>query len=88
MSDQNEKNKPLRKFRSAFVSGAVWENTIQTDDGPKTVQNITFQRSYQDSETGEWKNTDSFTPSSLGNLLAVVLQTIVACNAEESDTPF
>ena len=79
------KQKPTRKLRSGPVSSAVWENTIQTDEGPKTVQNITFQRSYKDAETGQWKSTDSYTPASLGNLLAVVLQTIVSCNADEAD---
>ena len=79
------KQKPTRKYRSGLVSAAVWENTIQTDDGPKTVENITFQRSYKDAETGQWKNTDSYTPASLGNLLAVVLQAIVSCAAEEAD---
>lgn len=79
------KQKPTRKFRSSSVSAAVWENTIQTDNGPKTVQNVTFQRGYKDVETGQWKNTDSFTPASLGNLLAVILQTIVFCNVDEGD---
>jgi len=80
----NTKAKPVRKLRSGAVSAAVWENTIQTADGPKTVQNITFQRSYKDAD-GQWKNTDSHTPASLANLLAVVLQAIMSCNAEETD---
>ena len=84
MNDQNTRSKPVRKFRSGPVSAAVWENTIQTDSGPKTVQNITFQRSYRD-EKDQWKNTDSYTPASLGNLLVVALQAIVSCNAEQSD---
>ena len=67
------------------MSAAVWENSIQTDKGPKTVENITFQRGYKDMEMGQWKNTDSFTPASLGNLLAVVLHAIVSCNVEETD---
>ena len=74
----------FRFGRSGSVSAAVWENSIQTDKGPKTVQNITFQRGYRD-DAGQWKNTDSHTPASLGNLLAVVLQAIVSCNAEEAD---
>ena len=81
-----EKQQPVRKHRSGAVSAAVWENTIQTNDGPKTVQNITFQRGYRD-DTGQWKNTDSYTPASLGNLLSVVLQAIVSCNAEADDIP-
>ena len=79
------KQKPTRKLKSGLVSLAVWENTIQTDNGPKAVQNITVQRGYKDAETGLWKNTDSFTPASLGNLLAVVLQAIVLCNVEEAE---
>jgi hypothetical protein len=79
------KQRPSRKHKSGPVSCAVWDNTIQTDDGPKTIENITFQRSYKDAETGQWKNTDSYTSASLGNLLAVVLQAIVSCNAEEAD---
>ena len=79
------KQKPTRKLRSGPVSAAVWENTIQTDNGPKTARNITFQRSYKDTETGQWKNTDSYTLASLGNLLAVVLQAIVLSSSEEAD---
>ena len=79
------KQKPVRKYRSGLVSLAVWENTIQTENGPKTVENITVQRSYTDTETGQWRNTDSFTPASLGNLMAVVLQAIISCNTEEAD---
>jgi len=78
------KQKPVKKFRSGTVSAAVWENVIQTENGYKTVQNITFQRGYRD-ETNQWKNTDSFTTASLGNLLAVVLQAVVSCNAEKSN---
>ena len=58
MNESSKKPKPVRKFRSGLVSAAVWENTIQTDDGHKTVQTITFQRSYKDAETGQWKNSD------------------------------
>jgi hypothetical protein len=54
MSDP--KQRPSKKFKSGPVSCAVWENTIQTDDGPRTIENITFQRSYKDAETGQWKN--------------------------------
>ena len=84
MNDQDKKSRPVRKFKSGLVSAAVWENTIQTDNGPKTVQNITFQRSYRD-DTGPWKNSDSYTQASLGNLLAVVLQALVSCSTEEPD---
>ncbi|MCP4608785.1 MAG: hypothetical protein GY845_08730 [Planctomycetes bacterium] len=84
---KEEKNsKPVSTFRSGTVSAAVWNNTVQTEEGEKAVQNITFQRGYKDPETGQWKNTDSYTPASLGNLLAVAMQAIISCNAGETDS--
>jgi hypothetical protein len=73
MSQEN--SQPIFKTRSGTVSTAVWENTIKKNGEELTLYNIKFQRSYKDGETGEWKNTDSFTPQSLGNLLINVLAT-------------
>jgi len=73
MSQEN--SQPIFKTRSGTVSTAVWENTIKKNGEELTLYNIKFQRSYKDRETGEWKNTDSFTPQSLGNLLTNVLAT-------------
>ena len=73
MSQEN--SQPIFKTHSGAVSTAVWENKIEKDGEEITLYNIKFQRSYRDAETGEWKNTESFTPQSLGNLLINVLVT-------------
>jgi hypothetical protein len=84
---KQEKTKPARKLRSGSVSAAVWENTIEKDGKTITLQNITFQRSYRDKETGQWQNTDSFTPQSLGNLLILVLKAAMELYHTNEDTP-
>jgi len=73
MTEQNNQQ-PAIKIRSGPVSCAVWENQIVKDGKTITLQNLTFQRSYRDRETGQWHNTDSFTPQSLGNLLITVFK--------------
>lgn len=73
MSQEN--SQPFFTTRSGAVSTAVWENTIKKNGEELTLYNIKFQRGYKDGETGKWKNTDSFTPQSLGNLLINVLAT-------------
>ena len=82
-----EKTKPVQKFRYGLVSCAVWENTIEKDGKTITLQNLTFQRSYRDKETGQWKNTDSFTPQSLGNLLITVLDAATELCRVDQDSP-
>jgi hypothetical protein len=85
---QEKNKKPVKSFQSGPVSGAVWQNSIQTENGTKTVNNITFHRSYKDPETGQWKNTESFTPATLGNLIVTIIQAIVFCGPENnSDNP-
>ena len=47
--------KPVDEVRIGAVKAAIWRN--ETDNGSRF--NVTFSRSYKDSE-GEWKNTHSF----------------------------
>jgi len=82
-----EKSKPVKKFRSGPVSCAFWENTIEKDGQTITLQNIKFQRSYREKETGQWQNTDSFTPQSLGNLLVTVLKAATELCRVDQDSP-
>ena len=82
-----EKTKPVQKFRYGLVSCAVWENTIEKDGKTIILQNFTFQRSYRDKETGQWKNTDSFTPQSLGNLLITIHKAATELCRVDQDSP-
>lgn len=53
------------------IGVAVWQNEIQTEDGPKLIRSITLApRRYRDRETGEWKDAVSYRP---GDLTALIL---------------
>ena len=58
-------SKPIAKYRSGSVSCAVWQN----DSG---MESVTFQHSYKDKNTNEWKNTGFIPDYKLSDLLAVV----------------
>ena len=47
--------KPVDEVRFGAVKAAIWRN--ETDNGSRF--NVTFSRSYRDSE-GNWKSTSSF----------------------------
>lgn len=47
--------KPVDEVRIGAVKAAIWRN--ETDNGSRF--NVTFSRSYKDSE-GNWKSTSSF----------------------------
>ena len=49
---------------------AIWLNTTETDDGPKSFRTITIApRRYQDKKTGAWLDAKSFHPSDLPALI-------------------
>ena len=84
---QQDNSKPVKRLRTGSVSCAVWENQIEKDGQTITLQNITFQRSYRDPETGQWRHTESFTPQSLGNLLITVFKAATECCRTDEDNP-
>lgn len=52
------------------IGVAIWLNTAETEDGPKTFRSITIApRRYQDRETGAWKDAGSFNPGDLPALI-------------------
>lgn len=54
-------NRPVAKFRHGGIELSVWPN--QTDSG--TMFNTTISNSYKDDKSGEWKPTNSFSPTDL-----------------------
>lgn len=57
----------------AGVGVCVWLNTIQTDQGPRTVRSITINpRRYLDRETQQWKDSGSYNPSDLPSLIVAL----------------
>ena len=48
--------KPISSYNVGNVQLSVWENVA----GDGVIQSITFQKSYKDLKTGEFKNSTSF----------------------------
>ena len=53
---------PVMKFRSGAVSATVWENA-RKDGG--LYPSVKLARSYRDKQTGDWKETSSFSVNDL-----------------------
>jgi hypothetical protein len=57
MKTQNKiANAPVRTLRHAGISASIWKN--ETEKG--TMFSVTFERSYKDKGSDEWKHTQSF----------------------------
>src|SRR5688572_7933836 len=55
---------------NAGIGACVWLNTIEADDGSRTVRSITINpRRYFDRETNEWKDAASYNPADLPALI-------------------
>ena len=65
-----KRNPPEKKFAVGGIGIAIWLNTVETDDGPKSFRTVTIApRRYQDKKTGEWKDSTSFHPNDLPVLI-------------------
>ena len=52
------------------ISVAIWVNTAETPDGPRSFRSITISpRRYLDRESGEWKDASSYNPGDLPALI-------------------
>jgi hypothetical protein len=85
-STQDTSRKPKRhpeKKIGPFANGVgvcVWTNTIETNDGPKTVRSITINpRRYFDQESREWKDAASYNPADLPALLFAITKAQEYC---------
>jgi len=73
MTEEHTKSKPLRKVRIGSVSGSCWPNRVEKNGETRIFKTYSFQRSHQDPQTKEWKNFDSFTFATLGNLMMAII---------------
>ena len=98
MSSASSSNRPEKKFGPypGGIGVAVWQNTIDTDRGPRKVRSITLSpRRYRDPQTGEWKDAASYNPGDLPALMHALQKALDYCFAnplpaeEQSyETPF
>lgn len=52
--------KPEKVFRIGAVSGSVFVNEVDTENGKRQIRNVNLQRRYRDEGSGEWKSATSF----------------------------
>jgi hypothetical protein len=74
MSETNTTgNPPEKKFRAGAISASVWKNNVTTKDGREAeIMSVTFQRSYKDKKTDEWKRTSSLRTMDLPKAVVVL----------------
>lgn len=70
--------RPTKVLRIGGIEVAKWEKA--TDDG-KTIVSYSFQKTYKDNNTDEWKHTTFFKLSDL-SVLASLIQYVVGSNAK------
>ena len=64
--EQRTSARPIKIFKQGGVEVSVWRNSGEKGD----MYNTTIRNSYKDENSGEWKETSSFSPTDL----AVVAQ--------------
>jgi hypothetical protein len=76
------KRHPEKKI-GPFANGVgvcVWLNTIETDNGSKTVRSITINpRRYFDQESQQWKDAASYNPADLPALVFAITKAQEYC---------
>lgn len=71
-SSKSTKNQPEKKIGpfAGGISVAIWQNTIQTANGPRKMRSISLSpRRYRDTKTGEWKDSPSYQTGDLPALI-------------------
>lgn len=75
MNQTNElgSNLPEKKFRAGAISATIWRNQITTKDGQdREIRTVSFQRSYKDKDSDEWKTTSSLRTMDLPKAVVVL----------------
>ena len=66
-------NRPTKVLKIGGIEVAKWEK--QTKDG-KTMASYSFQKTYKDNNTDEWKHTSFFNLTDLPILASLILLTV------------
>jgi len=66
---EENKNRPVKKFKAGGVSAAVWVSKR----GNMKIQSVTVDRSYKDKD-GEFKNTNSLKLNDIPKAVSVLVK--------------
>ncbi len=78
----------MKKFQCGGVNVAIWENEIETANGPQTVERVTIERRYKDEKDGgAWKSTNSYRMNELPKAILVLQKAYeaLACKKRSDD---
>lgn len=71
MNEGAEPRRPVAKYGAGGVSIAIWRHAHQEGDRTWDTYSSQIQNRYQDGD-GNWKTSESFSPSNLEDLLFVI----------------
>jgi len=64
---------PDKKFRAGAIAATIWKNQGTSNLGESTeFYTVSFERSFKDKTTGEWRNTSSLRQMDLPKAILVL----------------
>ena len=64
---------PEKKFKAGAITATIWKNKGTSPTGePTEYYTVSFERTYKDKQTGEWKKTNSLRQTDLPKAILVL----------------
>ena len=64
--------RPVKEFRAGTIRAAIWRNEILGDDGETTTRySVRVEKTFRDSRSEQWRQTDYFFTDELPQLRLV-----------------
>lgn len=82
-SSNSQGRKPEKVFRIGSVTGSVFANDIETENGSRTIRSINLQRRYRDGD--ETKYSSSFGLSEIPQAISVLQMAQREFESEEAE---
>ena len=65
-TSEQTSNRPYDTIRQGTVSASIWRNIRESDNQP--FYKVTFQKSFKDKTSGEWRETKSYDANDLAKI--------------------
>ncbi len=65
-------NLPEKRFRAGPIAATIWKNSHEKDGRSFEIHSISFERSYKDKDSDEWKTTSSLRAMDLPKAVVVL----------------